>query len=271
MYIFIDRFKADSQNSDLNLEVLRIANEYKSRQRIEILRAEENLGADKAVPTAVDWISKFEDRFIVLEDDCHLTPEGFEFLDNSINILNDEICMICATSPWDLDSKSTGFQINSISSYPLISGWATTSRHWAAISTFISTPPPYLKVVCQALKTPSKAQALCFFLAAQIRVSRGKLKAWDSSVALSMLMGNKKSIVPNITMVTNTGRDAVATHTIPKEGEDEIFRYATKEKPSTGYSTKLNDCRLTDQEIEQKLYGFRVFNYLSPFKALIGR
>ena len=265
IYVFID--KAETKGFEENRKVLEIADSYLSRLELQIKVADRNFGVGGAVPEAINWISAHEERFIVLEDDCHLNDNGFTFMEENINMITGNLSVLCATSPWDLKANTEKLRVNTISKYPLISGWATTSQNWGEISCLIGRKPPVKLLIQTVAKTPKNIFAVAFFLAAHIRVQRKKSKAWDCSMALAMLLLEKKSIVPNITMVTNTGRDNVAAHTIPIGDEDRIFRLESADKPSNFIETSIEFQNLTDKKIEVELYGLKKRHILSPVKS----
>jgi hypothetical protein len=268
IYIFIDSTQRESDIA-LNQEVIKVANEFNSQRKINIQISTRNLGVGAALPEAVNWISSFESEFIVLEDDCHLTAAGFEFFERYVNKLDSEYSILCATSPFDLQPISNLQDKNTTSAYPIISGWASSSQSWKQISRLIGGKVPLRETIARAIQTPTKVLPLLFFLAASIRVRKGSLKAWDSSVALAMLLDGKKSLIPNLTMVTNTGRDSVASHTLPAAGEDKFFRIASEDSPSNNVSNSAWDEKLTNQEIEKKIFNLKWRHLLSPLKALV--
>ena len=267
IYVFIDRCL--DKNKPLNEQVIRLARKYETTHDIKVKVPEVNLGVGRAVPAAVDWIAKNEKYFIVLEDDCHLNSEGYKFLDKNSSKLDHEISIICATSPWDIETNSKALNHNSLSSYPLISGWATSSKCWSEISYLIGNKPPVRLTLTTVLQRPKKILTLCFFLAAHIRVHRGRSKAWDCSLALYMLLRGKKALIPNLTMVTNTGRDEVASHTIRGKNQDSIYRKESSDSPSNILDESMFCTNKTDKQIENKLYNLKKRHLLSPFKAYL--
>ncbi len=265
IYIFVD--KADKENIEINEEVIKLANLQRLKSNVSIKVADKNLGAGKSVPTAIAWISKYEKDFIILEDDCHLNPAGFEYLDYFSSIISNKVPIICATSPWDLPNNEVKKSISTLSSYPLISGWATSAKSWEQISRYLGQRAPVFKSAQSMFRHPKKAFAIGYFLAAHIRVQKGKLKAWDCSVALAMLIQDLSALIPNITTVTNTGRDLVATHTKPNSNEDSIFRHENSGYPSYEVSYSEKDKDEANLQIEKKLYGLKKRHIFSPIKA----
>ena len=266
-YIFVDY--AAEKNRTLNQEVIDTAMEFSLRGNINLRVSDRNLGVASAVPAGVNWIAESEPEFIVLEDDCQLNLEGLQYLNHYAYLLRKEASLLCATSPWDYDSSVYRPHPLSFSSYPLISGWATSAANWKELSIYIGRRPPYGEAFRKTLTCPRKAKAISFFMASQIRVYRGRVKAWDSSVALGMILNSKKSLIPNITMVTNTGRDQVAAHTLPSPGEDAIFRQETQGSPSFNLDSSKQMSDQTDREIETMLYKMKTKHILSPLKAML--
>ena len=267
IYVFVDR--AHDSNKSLNEQVIKLARRYELTHNIKVKITEANLGVGRAVPAAINWIAKNENYFIVLEDDCHLNSEGYKFLDKNFSKLDHEISVICATSPWDIEINSEVLNYNSLSSYPLISGWATSSKCWSEISFLIGNKPPVRSMLTKVFQRPRKILITSFFLAAHIRVYRGKSNAWDCSLALGMLIRGKKALIPNLTMVTNTGRDEVASHTIREKNQDSIFRKESSNSPSNLLDESLFFTNKTDKQIEKKLYNLKKRHLLSPFKAYL--
>ncbi len=269
IYIFIDF--ADGENSEINKRVIEVAESFQTQLDISILHSQRNLGVGKAVPYAIDWIASHEEEFIVLEDDCHISDNGIEFLEKNKTLLRNTVSLICATSPWDLPWKTVKWNSITTSSYPLISGWATSAKNWHEISFLVGAKPPYWNSLMFSLKHPRQIRAICYFLAAQIRIAQGKLNAWDCSVALGMLLTHKISLIPNVTTVTNTGRDEAASHTKPNPGEDRIFRRGSIESPSSIVSLRPEDFCATNNQIEKYVYGIRTRHLLSPAKSILSR
>ena len=267
IYIFIDF--AGEKNRSLNQEVINCALEFTKHENVKIMVAQTNLGVAKAVPAAIDWITQIEVEFIVLEDDCQLNFEGLSFFNQNKGLLDHRVSLLCATSPWDYERTSISDIPISLSRYPLISGWATSSANWKELSTYIGKRPPYLKAFRNMAMYPRKAKSISFFLASQIRVYRGSVEAWDSSVALWMILNSKNSLIPNITMVTNTGRDEVAAHTLPGEGDSRIFRQESLGAPSPILDFSTQRFIETNKEIEYLLYKMKRRHILSPLKAIL--
>jgi len=267
VYVFIDR--DDSSDNSLNRQVILTAEAFLGKLELFIRIPDFNLGVGAAVPAAINWIQKTESHFIVLEDDCHLNENGFNFLETTKHLLDERVAIVSATSPWDLPSYSDDEMNVSLSDYPLISGWATSARNWQRISKFIGHKTPYAISLRTAMRHPTKAIAISFFLAAHTRNYRGSIGAWDCTLSLAMLLGGERALIPDITMVTNTGRDSVAAHTKPEAGEDTYYRIASLKHPNQTISFSSAERKLTNKAIELRILGMRRRHLLSSIKAAI--
>jgi hypothetical protein len=270
IYVFID-FCDEQVWSETNNQVLRVAESFKSKLDIKITHTKMNFGVAKALPAAVDWIFQFEDSAIILEDDCICNEWGYEYLDDSITKLSSVILLTCATSPWDFYSQQNIESPIALSSYPTISGWGTTRVNWSQLRNYIKSKPPILRCFITAVRHPKKALVLSFFLAAHIRVEKGILKAWDSPMALGMLIHNKKSWISDKTFIENVGRDSVASHTKKNDEHSEIFRQASYGKSRLKYSTSTRLMKKVDCLIENQAFNLRKRHLFSALKALIER
>jgi hypothetical protein len=104
------------------------------------------------------------------------------------------------------------------------------------------------------------------FLAAQIQVKKGKLQAWDCSVALGMLLDNLTCIIPNVRLVNNLGNDEFAHHTT---NQTAITRKPIDKpgKVSTILSSSAHMKNKTNKVIREELYRMKWKHLLSPVKA----
>jgi hypothetical protein len=108
---------------------------------------------------------------------------------------------------------------------------------------------------------------VAFFLAAQIRIKKGTLQAWDCSMALEMLLSNKKCIVPNVRLIENVGYDEFAHHTIIKTELDVSERSASTHV-SIDLDLNPSSNAQTDRAIRQYIYNMKWYNIFAPAKAL---
>jgi hypothetical protein len=269
IYIYIDR--ADNRDLEINTQVFEVAEKFKDSLNTKIYWEERNQGVGLGVPSALNWVFNFEDEVIILEDDCQPTEYAYEFFDNQNSRLSSQIVMACGTSPWDGKNDENDTRSLTLSSYPLIWGWSTNLESWSKIGRLIQSKTPHLRVLKAIIQNPSKIGIICFFYAAVIRVNRGRLKAWDSPVALEMLLSGFKAIISNKSLIQNSGQDNSASHFLnPGSVLDEIVSRSQNGPSSSNLDRSLKASEEVDRKIEKKIYFLRARHVLSPIKALMG-
>ena len=267
VYIFID--KAVSNNFEGNREVIEIAHSYKSNPKVIVKCSEVHLGVGNGVPSAMDWAFQFCDELIVLEDDCLPTSHFFTFVDVNRHTVGSRIKLLSGTSPWTVRDPSVDVKTTT-SSFPLIWGWYTTKNAWGTLSKLLREKLTISEYLLAVIKSPRKVSAINFFLAAKIRTDRGLLDAWDSRVALQMLLSDFAAVIPSTDLVENTGTDLTASHA---SSNTSIFSSTSGEQKKR---SALATCdfserarRITDTAIQTNLYGLKTKHLFSPLKAIL--
>lgn len=259
VYVVIDR--APERFKKENQDVIDCARNYEDKLDLTIHINKTQAGVKMGVPTAIDFVLGIEEDCIILEDDCTLTSQALEYFDEMSLHLGKNISLISGDSPWSIDEMS----VSTVSCYPLIWGWATNRAQWKKLKIYVNSEVPWLKVVLAAIKYPKRATPLAYFLSAQIKIKRGKLQAWDCSVALGMLVQNLKCVVPNSNLVVNIGNDEFAHHTLDHNSlhKTQNSNFATKE---ISFSKLLE--KETNKAIASRVYSMRRRQIFSPIKAL---
>ena len=255
IYIFADSPSGPGKIQDLNSEVINIVLTHRLRDRIRLFQPQNNVGVKNAVPMAIEWAMSFEIALIILEDDCIPKAGAFEFFDKQINNLDSKKVMVCGSLPQDPSNENSDAVLSQLANYPLIWGWATNRSSWNSLRAGIDRKTvPWVQILAEIGRDLSKTKGILFFAAAVIRVNRGQLKAWDSPLALHMLINDYKSILPTVNLITNTGDDEVASHppriSLPNSKRDQ---------------NNLNINKL----LESKVYDLRNRHLLSPVKAYL--
>ncbi len=264
IFIFIDKSISDDQ---LNTDVRRIANLYErtsNKTRVKI--SDTNLGVKHAVPKAINWALESCDSLIVLEDDCIPNDFALEYFDNCVGYIRENIVLVSGSTLPNFPTKLKGFLFES--EFPLIWGWALTKTSWEKIRP--DRKVSLKNVALAILKNPKNVIPILYFYAAVIRVERNLLSAWDSPVALRMLIESYKSIIPDSSVISNIGQDEVASHFQVKPSRIEISATSNENRaPATvknlnrSLSTELN------KEIKSQIYKMKFYHVLSPVKSLV--
>jgi hypothetical protein len=213
----------------------------------------------------LDWVFREHntEALIILEDDCIPTQTGLNYFENSSGLLNEKIALVCGSTYFP-DLKG----VQRLCSYPLISGWMTTQVNWNLLRRY-QYEVSYLKIFMKMLFHPRKLIQCSYFLASLIKARSGKVKAWDSSLALGMLLNDFKSIVPNVSLIENVGKDLVATHTTKEHGESDIYFFAQPEFLSPNLDSSKEAQENLDRHLEKNFYNISFRNILSPLKSTL--
>lgn len=262
IYLFVDL--DETYCSAENMVMIEEAKRYANEERISILIAEKNYGVGGAVPAALDWALDLEESVIVLEDDCIPNNYTISYLSNMLLITQEEksILLVSGSNPLSDDQRMLE---SSVSSFPLIWGWAIWKDNWLRIAPYVRKDIRLATILLKLILNPKKAVAISFFFAAYLRSRSGITKAWDCNLALGMLLEQYCAIVPNENTITNIGNDSVASHTIHKSESKEIIT-ASSRKPSEAIN---KNGKFIDLAISSEIYNLRAKHLLSPAKALI--
>jgi hypothetical protein len=265
VYIFID--KAVSNNLEGNREVIEIAHSYKSNPKVIVKCSEVHLGVGNGVPSAIDWAFQFCNELIVLEDDCLPTSHFFTFVETNKHLLGSRIKLLSGTSPWTVSDLSAE-EKTTTSSFPLIWGWYTTKNAWANLSKLLKEKLKITEYLLAVIKSPKNISAINFFLAAKIRTDKGLLDAWDSKVALQMLLSDFIAIIPSADLVENIGTDLIASHASSNASN---FSGTSNDQKKVSALAKCDFSEsariITDRAIKTNLYGLKAKHLFSPLKA----
>jgi hypothetical protein len=128
IYIKIDGWKniKDKKNVDL---VFKYVEKFKKKfkNKIKIKKEKNNLGLQKNILTAVDWVLEKEDRFIFLEDDHIPSETFFYFCEKFLKLYNNDDKVMQIKGSCFLDRNYDDFYFSKFSD---CIGWATWKRSW---------------------------------------------------------------------------------------------------------------------------------------------
>ncbi len=267
IYILVD---GDPFNSEDNLKCKEIASEASTTNKSIFCNFPvTNLGPGKAVPFAITWAFKSEETLLVLEDDCIPSATAIGFFEHVLST-NTDARIICGSSPFDFMDKTSEMDRVTTSKYALISGWVVRKSTWLELEIENREKYTYKNVLKYGLKNPRNLVSLSYFYASIIRVRADLVQAWDSFLCFSMIVNNVKSVIPNVTLISNLGLDAVATNTRSTEtSESNVYQAASSKAVSYKVDKSNQMERKTNQEIERKVYNMKLRHLLSPMKSFL--
>ena len=245
IYVALDgpRDLEDKKDTDQSLSVVTdFQNAYPDRVRVKA--SAKNLGCAVSVLTACDWVFRTENFVVVIEDDCLPTEDFFRFVMDAEKFLTGESnsVLICGTQ--FAPETITGITW-SLSSYPLIWGWATTRVKWEQIRDLIKNSSKVYE-----MPTSLTLSELAYWKAGSRRAIEGYVDAWDIPLVFGMRTHGLAAILPSVNLVYNSGNDEFATHTI---GSTQGIGAVTKPYVKVDSPPKHNEA--LDRWLSQNFYG----------------
>jgi hypothetical protein len=187
----------------------------------EVLRhdAEENLGCDARLNTALDWTFTQVDRAIVLEDDVVPEPDFFGFAARMLKRYENDPTIMQVTGRNELGrwrgaapdgAKSTPDHLTMVRGS--VWGWATWARAWQRRTTALQGigVPGSESMLAQLSGDPIVAEHLSLQLSA---ARDGTLSAWDVTWDLSRALSGGLCVGPPVNLIRNVGFGPTATRT----------------------------------------------------------
>lgn len=219
-----------------------------------------NCGLALSVIQGVDWFFENEDFGVVLEDDLCVNEDFFKFCDSNLQALNstNDHWLISGNQPSNPpEYVKTAF----LSRYPLIWGWATTSRKWKIIRQEILFGRSFR---LSQLLHPNK---FGYFLSGLIRSRRGYVDSWAIPLASRMYMLKASAILPPVNLVTNRGIDSSSTHS---RETDSYINIPLVNLPAAecDYNKSSADFSV-DRNIEKYIYRIQPYAFLSPLYSVL--
>ena len=208
IYVALDGPRDSSDRND-TLECNSVVREFMdlNPSLVKLKESIQNLGAAVSVLSACDWVFRTEDFAIIIEDDCFPTPDFFKYVTDAKIFLrpDSQAMLICGTQ---FASEFVTGDSWSVSSYPLMWGWATTRVKWAELRDFILD----VKFDCRKNLNLGRTE-LIYWREGARRALEGFVDAWDIPLVYGMRKTGSLAILPARNLVINAGNDEYATHT----------------------------------------------------------
>ena len=178
--------------------------------KIERFYADTNLGLKKRIETGLDQVFEHEEEAIILEEDCHPTPNFFLFCEAMLEKYRNEPKVGAISGNCFLPKKQLVATDYYFSRYVHIWGWATWGRAWKAYDRRSWAWPKqgFCKLFPNAEKTEKAYWNRIFG-----RVASGELSTWDYCWISWFWMQGWVSITPAQNLVRNVGFGPDATNT----------------------------------------------------------
>ncbi len=171
----------------------------------------ENLGCMQAVSGAIDWFFEHEEFGIVMEDDCEISDQFYQFCEvlGAKYENDDSVAMIASHNPGIRTTNTDYF----FSSLTMTIGWATWKKKWEEMHFSMSDFNEFVSEGKISKYTKDK-QANEYMLMKWQESFENKNDSWAYRWAYHVFNRDKLCLVPNANMVRNFGvNESSATNT----------------------------------------------------------
>ena len=178
---------------------------------VKTLYRKQNLGCKEAVSSAITWFFDQEEEGIILEDDCLPAKGFFKYCDTLLEkyrfdtrIRHVAGCNLHFGAKWG--DASVFF-----SKRTEVWGWASWRRVWKDYDKELSSHTAE-EMRAQFSKIFSDPFIVDSWVDAFNGVKKGEIDTWDYQLAILNYLNNGISVCPNVSLITNIGFRADATH-----------------------------------------------------------
>jgi hypothetical protein len=216
LYVAADGSRANRAGEAENVAKVReIATAVDWPCSVKILFREENLGCKAAVSGGLSWFFEYEEQGIILEDDCLPSQSFFWFCEELLErYANDEQIFIISgynkQQQWHPELYDYFF-----SNFGGIWGWASWRRAWTHFDAdmenleYLVETKFFEKLLGKKLGRVRKQQ----LITAKNKIRIGEMNTWAYPWAFSRHKQRAIACVPSVSLITNIGFGADATHT----------------------------------------------------------
>lgn len=163
-----------------------------------------NIGVDKGVYEAINWMFRTEKWGVIIEDDCIISIDFFTLCEDAfLRYENDNnIVHIGANNTF---SKCTSSNICDFTYFPKSWGWGTWSQKWRMIMDVeMKNYPKYN--IWRLIPNLGLFQTLMMWRYWKITYkNRASLKTWDSIWQFNVMTKELLCILPRVNLVINNG------------------------------------------------------------------
>ena len=172
----------------------------------------EHHGLRNSVEGAISWFFTKEPEGIILEDDCHPTPDFFRFVEHILEKYRENDTVWGVTGSNEAGLTFSGNASYGFIRYPVIWGWASWANRWEKHDTTLHSYGHH-KTALGVGGWPSREHKLSLKRHLDSIWSRGVPDTWDYPFAWSVISNNGTWVVPRNHLVRNVGFRNDATHT----------------------------------------------------------
>lgn len=170
----------------------------------------ENLGLKRGVESGLDSLFAEERESIILEEDCHPSPDFFSFCEEMLARYRNKPKVAAISGNCFLPYATKPEADYFFSRYLHIWGWATWARAW---NSYDPQSWAWPKGGFRTYFPEAKERESCYWNRIYSRVTNGEIRTWDYPWVSHLWKRGWVSITPSQNLVTNRGFGPEATNT----------------------------------------------------------
>jgi hypothetical protein len=215
LYVFSDGPK-NLIDFDKISEIRRYLSNIKGFSKVIIIESETNQGLTSSIINGINYILKFHDSVIILEDDLITSNNFLNFMNDALNYykFNNEIFTICGYSPIIKNYDNYDFYFTKRSSSW---GWAIWSDRWAKVNFKIN-----LNNIDHINKSEYNKMGSDMYKQL-VDLKNNKIHSWCILFIYNQYLLNKFSVFPTVSKVVNIG----ISHKNATNTKFNLFRFKT--------------------------------------------
>ncbi|MEE9118606.1 MAG: glycosyltransferase, partial [Calditrichia bacterium] len=233
LFIFCDGSKKPEDEE--NVKAVRIL--VKSKKwcgKVNIIERDKNRGLANSIISGVTEIVNRYGRIIVLEDDLVLSPEFLNYMNDALEIYENEprVMHIAGyTPPLKGNLPETLF-------YRLSTcwGWATWKRAWEKFEPDVNKLLARLKN--KKIQSDFNINGSMNFYQTLRDNAKGRLKTWAIHWYASVFLSGGLCLHPGMSMVNNIGHDGTGMHC----GKTDVFDVIVERHRITEFTSDISEC-----------------------------
>jgi hypothetical protein len=180
---------------------------------IKTLFRDKNLGCKKGTSDAITWFFEYEERGIILEDDCVPHLDFFTFCENLLECYAKDVRVSVITGNNFQNGKWRGDASYYFSKYVHCWGWATWRRAWNYYQGDLKFWPEWSNSKAFFKCVPDKVERRYWKKIFDLVYAKKLESIWDYPWVANIWYKNGLTVTPNINLVSNIGYGENATHT----------------------------------------------------------
>ena len=177
--------------------------------------SDRNLGLNRRMISAIDWVFRESESAIIVEDDCLPHPDFFRFCSSMVERYRHDPRVVHVSGEC-YRAERAGEVSYFFSKYPLAWGWATWRRAWSLFDAAMTTwPQRRMQPTAQALfeSEDEREYWTSTFDWLHREQLAGRPGSWDYAWYYACMM-HGLSIHPAVNLVANIGSGPLASHTL---------------------------------------------------------